>query len=58
MLIAAAAALWTVESSALKAESGSVVHPQSQRQATYGELVAKAAELTPPQSVKLKAPAE
>ena len=44
MLIAAAAALWTVESSALKVESGSVVHPQSQRRATYGELAAKAAD--------------
>ena len=58
MLIAAAAALWQVAPAALKAESGSVVHLQSQRRATYGELVAKAAELTPPQSVKLKAPAD
>ncbi|HRD67572.1 MAG TPA: xanthine dehydrogenase family protein molybdopterin-binding subunit [Candidatus Competibacter sp.] len=58
MLIAAAAVLWKVEPGTLKAENGSVVHPQSQRRATYGELVAKAAELTPPQSVKLKAPTE
>ena len=48
MLIAAAAALgqWN---RVPKAESGSVVHPQSQRRATYGELAAKAAELAPPQ---------
>lgn len=58
MLIAAAAALWQVEPGALKAENGAVVHPQSQRRATYGELAAKAAELAPPQNVKLKAPAD
>ena len=58
MLIAAAAALWRVEPGALRAESGAVVHPRSQRRASYGELVAKAAELTPPQNVKLKAPAD
>ena len=58
MLIAAAAALWKVEPSALKAENGGVVYPQSQRRATYGELAAKAAELAPPQNVKLKAPAD
>ena len=58
MLIAAAAALWGVEPGALKAENGVVIHPQSQRRASYGELAAKAAELTPPQNVKLKAPGE
>ncbi|MDS4069950.1 MAG: xanthine dehydrogenase family protein molybdopterin-binding subunit [Candidatus Competibacter sp.] len=58
MLIAAAAALWGVEPGALKAENGAVVHPQSQRRASYGELAAKAAELTPPENVKLKAPAD
>ncbi|MBS1247736.1 MAG: aldehyde oxidase, partial [Proteobacteria bacterium] len=58
MLIAAAAARWQVEPGALKAENGVVIHPQSQRRASYGELAAQAAELTPPQNVKLKAPGE
>jgi isoquinoline 1-oxidoreductase beta subunit len=58
LLIAAAAALWQVEPGTLRAESGAVVHPQSQRRATYGELATKAAELAPPQNVKLKAPAD
>jgi isoquinoline 1-oxidoreductase beta subunit len=58
MLIAAAAALWQVEPGTLKAENGVVIHSQSQRRASYGELVVQAAELTPPQNVKLKAPGE
>lgn len=58
MLIAAAAALWQVEPGALKAENGVVVHSPSQRRASYGELAVKAAELTPPEHVKLKPPAE
>jgi isoquinoline 1-oxidoreductase beta subunit len=58
MLIAAAASLWQVEASALKAENGVIIHAPSQRQASYGELANRAAELTPPQEVKLKAPGE
>ena len=57
-LIAAAAAQWRVEPGALKVEDGSVVHAASGRKASYGELAAKAAELPPPQNVKLKAPGE
>ncbi len=57
LLIAAAAALWQVEPGTLKAENGSVVHAASGRRASYGELAAKAAELTPPAQVKLKDPA-
>jgi len=57
LLIAAAAALWDVEPGALKADHGRVVHTASGRKASYGELTAKAAELTPPNDVKLKDPA-
>ena len=57
-LIAAAAAQWQVEPGTLKAENGTVVHAASGRKASYGELTAKAAELPPPQNVKLKAPGE
>ena len=58
MLLAAAAALWGVETATLKAENGTIVHAPSGRQARYGELAARAAELTPPRDVKLKPPAE
>jgi isoquinoline 1-oxidoreductase beta subunit len=54
MLIQAAADTWQVEPASCTAENGSVVHSSSQRRLTYGQLVAKAALLSPPQNVPLK----
>jgi len=56
MLVAAAAANWSVPESELTTQSGHVVHTTSRRTAGYGELATKAATMTPPdlQSVKLK----
>ena len=58
MLVAAAAQSWGVPETELTTASGSVHHRASNRTATYGELAAKAATLTPPalESVKLKEP--
>ncbi|MCC9000635.1 MAG: xanthine dehydrogenase family protein molybdopterin-binding subunit, partial [Candidatus Contendobacter sp.] len=56
MLIAAAATTWQANPSTLKAEKGHVLDTQSPRKASYGELAIKAAEMPPPQEVKLKAP--
>ena len=59
MLVAAAAASWSVPASDCTTKAGRVVHSASGRSSGYGELVAKAASLTPPtlDSVKLKDPA-
>lgn len=56
MLVAAAAASWSVPASDCTTKAGRVVHAASGRSAGYGELVAQAAKLTPPalDSVKLK----
>jgi isoquinoline 1-oxidoreductase beta subunit len=56
MLITAAAETWGVPSAQCATESGAVVHAASKRRATYGELAAKAATLTPPADVPLKDP--
>jgi isoquinoline 1-oxidoreductase subunit beta len=58
MMLAAAAQTWGVPESELSTEAGRVHHRASNRSATYGELSAKAATLTPPdpQSVTLKDP--
>jgi isoquinoline 1-oxidoreductase beta subunit len=56
MLIAAAAQTWKVEATACRAENGQVIHDESKRRLSYGELAAKAAGLTPPKSVTLKDP--
>lgn len=58
MLIAAAAAQWQVKASECHADHGKVIHPASQKQLNYGSLAQAAAKLTPPTSVKLKAPAD
>jgi isoquinoline 1-oxidoreductase subunit beta len=59
MLVSAAAANWGVPASECTTKAGRVLHAASGRAAGYGELVAKAASLTPPalDSVKLKDPA-
>ncbi len=56
MLVSAAAANWGVQPTACRAKQGSVVHENSGRRLSYGNLVARAAGLTPPKSVELKDP--
>jgi isoquinoline 1-oxidoreductase beta subunit len=56
MLIAAAAETWKVEAAGCRAENGQVIHAESKRRLSYGELAAKAATLTPPKNVTLKDP--
>lgn len=55
MLIEAAAKRWGVGPDACTTEKGVVKHPGGQ-QATYGELAAEAAKITPPKDVPLKDP--
>jgi isoquinoline 1-oxidoreductase subunit beta len=54
MLISAAALTWGVPRSKCVAQNGSVVHSESNRRLSYGELVAKAATLPIPTDVTLK----
>ena len=54
MLISAAALNWGVGRDSCKAENGTVVHDESKRRATYGELALKAATLPIPTDVPLK----
>jgi isoquinoline 1-oxidoreductase beta subunit len=54
MLIAAAAAKWSVPATECYAESGSVIHKVSGKKFHYGELVTDASKLEAPKSVKLK----
>ena len=58
MLVAAAAETWGVPVAECHTESGTVHHKASSRKIGYGELVAKAGALTPPdlKSVTLKDP--
>jgi isoquinoline 1-oxidoreductase beta subunit len=56
MLIAAAAAEWKVEPAACGTEPGHVVHAASGKRLSYGKLAEKAADLKPPEEVKLKDP--
>jgi isoquinoline 1-oxidoreductase beta subunit len=56
MLIAAAAQAWNVDPASCRAENGFIIHTPSRRQLSYGELVERAAHLTPPQNVPLKDP--
>ena len=54
MLIAAAAATWKVAPASCRTEQGQIVHAASGRRLSYGQLAEKAADLTPPQNIKLK----
>lgn len=54
MLIAAAAAEWSVPADECTTEPGVVVHTKSGRRANYGRLAARAATLTPPADPPLK----
>ena len=55
MLIAAAAQTWNVDPSSCKAEKGFVIHPASGKKLSFGQLVEKAATITAPENVTLKA---
>jgi len=56
MLVEAAAQEWSVPAAEITVDSGVVSHAPSGRRATFGELAAKAATLTPPAQVALKDP--
>jgi isoquinoline 1-oxidoreductase subunit beta len=56
MLVAAAAAEWNVPPASLTIERGVVRHPPSNRQATFGDLAAKAASQPVPDKATLKDP--
>jgi isoquinoline 1-oxidoreductase subunit beta len=58
MLITAAAQTWGVPETECETSSGTVIHRASNRRLTYGQLVDKAATVTPPalDAVKLKDP--
>ena len=56
MLVAAAAAEWNVPPASLTVERGVVRHTPSNRQATFGDLAAKAASQPAPDKVALKDP--
>ena len=57
VLVAAAAARWSLPAQELKTEDGAVIAPDGRR-ARYGELAAEAAVITPPQDPPLKPRAE
>lgn len=54
MLVEAAAQTWGVDRSECRAEKGTVLHPASNRQLSYGALAEKAAMLPVPKRVPLK----
>ena len=56
MLIAAAAARWSVPASECTVDKGVISHAASARKLRYGEVAAAAARLAPPQEVKLRDP--
>jgi isoquinoline 1-oxidoreductase beta subunit len=56
MLVAAAAKRWNVDPASCRPQSGEVLHPPTNRRATYGELAADAAHMPVPQNVALKKP--
>jgi isoquinoline 1-oxidoreductase beta subunit len=54
MLVAAAAATWSVDPSECRAERGTIVHAPTHRTLRYGELVARAATMPLPAAPALK----
>jgi len=58
MLVAAAAARWSVDATSCRAEKGSVLHAASGRSASYGSLAADAARLPVPAAPRLKSKSE
>ena len=58
MLEEAAARTWQVAPANCKAANGYVVEQGGKRKLSFGQLVEKATDLTPPQEVKLKDPKE
>jgi isoquinoline 1-oxidoreductase beta subunit len=58
MLLQSAADQWNVPVGELATDSGEVSHAPSGRRAAYGEFVEGAAQLTPPEDVPLKDPAD
>lgn len=56
MLLAAAAKRWNVDVSECYAENSTVIHPQTGRKLTYGELADAASKLPVPESPTLKDP--
>jgi isoquinoline 1-oxidoreductase beta subunit len=56
MLVSAAATQWRVPVAEITVDKGIIHHDSSQRQATFGSLVAKASTLPVPAEVKLKEP--
>ena len=58
MLLQSAAEEWNVPIVELTTASGQINHAPSGRSAAYGEFVANAAQLTPPEDVPLKDPAD
>ncbi len=55
MLIAAAADIWEVYPASCRAEKGFVIHDETKRKLSYGQLAEKASQMKPPQDVPLKA---
>ena len=56
MLIAAAAETWKVAPDSCRTENSEVIHPDSGRRLSYGQLANKASGITPPRDVALKDP--
>src|SRR5438477_3001073 len=56
MLVAAAAATWSVDPSSLRTQNGYVIETATKRRLSYGQLAEKASTMTPPQNVTLKDP--
>jgi isoquinoline 1-oxidoreductase beta subunit len=56
MLVTAAAETWKVDPASCRTDNGQVIHADSGRRLTYGQLVEKASRLTPPQNVAVKDP--
>ena len=56
IMIEAAAKTWNVDATTCTASNGYVLHKASSKKLSYGDLVEKAKDITPPADVKLKDP--